>query len=145
MTPCVRGAPPDPPAGHSSEQRGSVLPVVGQHRGFIDTARIVGASGQDPDALIIEQHDFVAQRGEAVEWKARGHDEPQDLAARLQAAGFAPEERETVVIGVAEQMAGEPVLPDGVRWRQVTRSPWSPSDTFTPCTPVGSLSLTWSR
>jgi hypothetical protein len=96
-----------------------VLRVVGQHRGFIDTARNVGAQGQALDSLISEQRDFFAQRGEAVEWKTRGHDEPPDLPARLLAAGFVPEELETVVIGVAEQMAVEPVLPDGVTLRQV--------------------------
>ena len=48
-----------------------------------------------------------------------GHDEPPDLPASLLAAGFVPVERETVVIGLAEQMAVEPMLPDGVRLRQV--------------------------
>jgi GNAT superfamily N-acetyltransferase len=111
--------PAHPPSWLSYDQRGSVLRVVGQHRGFIDTASNVGVQGQALDLLIIEQRDFFAQRGEAVEWKTRGHDEPPDLPARLLAAGFVPEERQTVVIGVAEQMAAEPVLPDGVRLRQV--------------------------
>jgi GNAT superfamily N-acetyltransferase len=111
--------PADPPPWLSYEQRGSVLRVVGQHRGFIETARDVGAQGKALDALISDQRDFFAKRGEAVEWKTRGHDEPPDLPARLLAAGFVPEERETVVIGVAEQMAVEPMLPDGVRLRQV--------------------------
>jgi hypothetical protein len=61
----------------------------------------------------------ISSRGEAVEWKTRGHDEPPDLPVRLLAAGFVPEEQETVVIGVAEQMAFEPVLPDHVTLRQV--------------------------
>jgi GNAT superfamily N-acetyltransferase len=111
--------PADPPSGLRYEQQGSLVRVVGQHRGFIDTARNVGAQGAALDSLIIEQRDFFAKRGEAVEWKTRGHDEPPDLPARLLAAGFVPEERETVVIGVAEQMAVEPVVPDGVRLRQV--------------------------
>jgi GNAT superfamily N-acetyltransferase len=111
--------PADPPSGLSYEKQGSLVRVVGQHRGFIDTARNVGAQGAALDSLIIEQRDFFAKRGEAVEWKTRGHDKPPDLPARLLAAGFVPEERETVVIGVAEQMAVEPVLPDGVRLRQV--------------------------
>jgi GNAT superfamily N-acetyltransferase len=112
-------APADLRPGLTYEQRGSVLRVVGQHRGFIDTARNVGAQGGALDSLISEQRDFFAQRGEAVEWKTRGHDEPPDLPARLLAAGFVPEDRETVVIGVAEQMAVEPMLPDGVTLRQV--------------------------
>jgi hypothetical protein len=111
--------PADPPSGLSYVQQGSVLRVVGQHRGFVDTARNVGAAGQALDDLILQQRDFFAQRGEAVQWKTRGHDEPPDLPARLLAADFVPEERETVVIGIAEQMAVEPVLPDGVTLRQV--------------------------
>jgi hypothetical protein len=111
--------PADPPPWLSYEQRGSVLRVVGQHRGFIESARNVGVQGEALDSLISEQRDFFTQRGEAVEWKTRGHDEPPDLPARLLAAGFVPEERETVVIGLAEQMAVEPVLPDGVTLRQV--------------------------
>lgn len=111
--------PADSPPGLSYERLGSVVRVVGQHRGFIDTARNVGAHGETLDALITAQRDFFAQRGEAVEWKTRGHDEPPDLPARLLAAGFVPEDRETVVIGIAEQMAVDPVLPDGVTLRQV--------------------------
>jgi GNAT superfamily N-acetyltransferase len=111
--------PAEPPPGLTYEHRGSVLRVAGQYRGFVDTARNVGAQGEALDSLITEQRDFFAQRGEAVEWKTRGHDEPPDLPARLLAAGFVPEERETVVIGLAGQMAVEPVLPDGVTVRQV--------------------------
>ena len=126
--------PADPPPGLTYEQCGSVVRVVGQHRGFVDTARDVGVRGEALDALIAGQRDFFAQRGEALEWKTRGHDEPADLPARLLAAGFVPEDRETVVIGMAEQMTAgqmtagqmaagqmtaEPVLPDGVTLRQV--------------------------
>ena len=111
--------PAAPQPGLSYERRGAVLRVVGQYRGFIDTARNVGVEGEALDSLIGEQRDFFSRRGEAVEWKTRGHDEPPDLPAKLLAAGFVPEEPETVVIGLAGQMAVEPVLPDGVRLRQV--------------------------
>jgi len=69
--------PADPLPGLSYERRGSVVRVVGQHRDFIDTARNVGAQGATLDALITAPRDFFAQRGEAVEWKTRGHDEPR--------------------------------------------------------------------
>jgi hypothetical protein len=107
------------PSWLTYDHQGSVVRVVGQHRGFIDTASNVGVQGQALDLLIMEHRDFFARRGEAVEWKTRGHDEPADLPVRLLAAGFVPEEPETVVIGVAEQMAVERVLPKGVRLRQV--------------------------
>jgi hypothetical protein len=48
----------------------------------------------------------VAARGEAVEWKTRAHDRPEDLTDRLLAAGFLPEPRETVLIGLAGQLSG---------------------------------------
>src|SRR5262249_1050969 len=59
------------------------------------------------------QRDYFALRGEAVEWKTRGHDLPATLTDRLRAAGFVPEDQETVLIGVAADMAGDPVVPDG--------------------------------
>jgi hypothetical protein len=111
--------PADPQPGLTYEQQGSVLRVVGQHRGFIDTAMDVGVQGEALDSLISEQRDFFARRGEAVEWKTWGHDEPPDLPVRLLAAGFVPEEQETVVIGLAAQMAVEPMLPDDVTLREV--------------------------
>jgi GNAT superfamily N-acetyltransferase len=42
-------------------------------------------------------------------------------STRLRAAGFEPEEQETVLIGLAEPLAdADPPLPDGVRLREVT-------------------------
>ncbi|MDN3356657.1 hypothetical protein [Actinomadura sp. DC4] len=55
-----------------------------------------------------------------MEWKVRGHDRPADLTGRLRAADFVPGEQETVMIGLAGELAGDPVLPDGVRLRRVT-------------------------
>jgi hypothetical protein len=111
--------PANPPPGQRYERRGPVLRVVGQHRGFVETGRYAGADGADLDALIAEHRDFFAGRGQAVEWKARGHDQPADLPARLLAAGFVPEDPETVLIGLAEQRAAPPPLPAGVTLRRV--------------------------
>jgi hypothetical protein len=44
-----------------------------------------------------------------------------DLPDRLRAAGFTPEERETVLIAPVEALTTEPTLPDGVTTRQVTQ------------------------
>jgi predicted GNAT family acetyltransferase len=111
--------PANPPTGQHYDRLGPVIRVVGQHRGFVDAAPDLGVEGADLDALIAEHRDFFAQRGESVEWKTRGHDKPAELPARLLAAGFVPEAKETVVIGLAEQMAVEPVLPGGVALREV--------------------------
>lgn len=76
--------------------------------------------GDELDRLIARQRDFYAARGEAVEWKTRAHDLPADLPDRLTAAGFVAEDSETVLIGRSADLAGDPVLPDGVTLRRVT-------------------------
>ncbi|WP_406100073.1 GNAT family N-acetyltransferase [Streptomyces sp. NBC_01013] len=116
----MRGAAPNPPAGVHYERDGELLRVVGQFRGFVTTPPDVGVRGTELDQLIARQCAYFAARGEAVEWKTRGHDRPADLPDRLLAAGFVPEERETVLIGRADELAADPVLPDGVTLRQVT-------------------------
>ncbi|GAA3671444.1 GNAT family N-acetyltransferase [Nonomuraea antimicrobica] len=116
----LRGAPPHPPTGVTYERDGPLLRIVGQFRGFVSAPRDVGLRGADLDRLITRQRDYFAARGEAVEWKTRGHDLPADLPERLRAAGFTPEERETVLLGRAEEMTAAPALPDGVALRQVS-------------------------
>jgi GNAT superfamily N-acetyltransferase len=115
----LRVESPNPPAGVSYQRDGPVLRVVGHFRGFISAPRDAGVRGAELDRLIARQRDYFARRGEAVEWKTRGHDEPADLPARLLAAGFVPEETETVLVGLAAELAAEPVLPAGVSIRQV--------------------------
>ena len=116
----ARAEPPNPPPGVRHEQDGPVLRVVGQIRGFVSAPPDTGLRGADLDRLIARQRDYFARRGEAVEWKTYGHDEPPDLTDRLRAAGFVPEDDETVLVGLTTQMAAEPVLPEGVVLRQVT-------------------------
>ncbi len=88
---------------------------MGQHRGFVSGPADLGVGGTALDALIARQRDFFAARGEAVEWKTRGHDRPPGIPERLMAAGFAPEPQETVLIGLATDLAaGPPDLPPGV-------------------------------
>jgi hypothetical protein len=108
------------PAGVVHEWDGPLLRTIGFHRGFVETTSDPRIRGAELDALIARQRDYFAARGEAVEWKTRSHDEPADLVDRLLAAGFVPEEPETVLIGEAAELAAEPALPDGVTLRQVT-------------------------
>jgi GNAT superfamily N-acetyltransferase len=113
---------PDPlPAGTLIEQDGPLRRVVepGQ-RGFVGYRDVDGLTGEALDALIARQRDYFAARGEAVEWKLHGHDRPADLAARLTAAGFVPEEQETVVIGPCPPLAAAASVPPGVQLREVT-------------------------
>jgi len=116
----MRGVQPKPPAGVRYERDGPLLRVVGEDRGYISGPRDVGVSGADLDRLIARQRDYFAGRGEAVAWQTRAHDEPADIAARLRAAGFVPEEEQTVLIGLTAELATAPVPPGGVVLRWVT-------------------------
>jgi GNAT superfamily N-acetyltransferase len=121
----MRGALPTLPPGARNEQDGPLWRVVGCAQGFINAPRDVGVRGAELDRLIARQRDHFAERGEAVEWKTYAHDEPADLTDRLRTAGFVPEEPETLVIGLARELAAEPAPPpDGVLLRQVD----SPAD-----------------
>jgi GNAT superfamily N-acetyltransferase len=106
--------------GLLAEQDGPIFRVSGRRRGFVSPSPDLGVDGDELDALIVRQRDFFAARGESVEWKTRGHDLPTSIPDRLLAAGFVPEPPETVVIGVAAEMAAEPVLPKDIQLRVVT-------------------------
>ncbi|MFI6250272.1 GNAT family N-acetyltransferase [Streptomyces sp. NPDC051016] len=117
----MRAVQPTPAPGITYEHDGALLRVVGQHRGFVTGPRDWGGlRGTGLDAAIARQRDFFAARGEAVEWKVRGHDDPADLPDRLRAAGFVPEPQETVVIApVADLAVPTPAPPPQVTLRQV--------------------------
>lgn len=112
----------DPGPGAHAEPDGPVTRVVGRAQGFVHAPAELALDGDELDALIARQRDFFAARGEEVEWKTRAHDRPADLGRRLVAAGFVAEERETVLIGSAADLAAEPepTLPAEVVIRQVT-------------------------
>lgn len=119
----IRPELPDPlPAGVTVDRDGPLYRVLGlDQRGFLTYRNLGGLAGAELDALIARQVEFFRTRGEGVEWKLAGHDEPADLADRLRAAGFVPEDLETVLVGpVAALAAAVPVLPEGVRLREVT-------------------------
>lgn len=61
----------------------------------------------------------LPRAGLSDEWKLHGHDRPPDLPERLRAAGFVPEETETVVIAPVAPVAGEIDLPAGLILREV--------------------------
>jgi GNAT superfamily N-acetyltransferase len=110
------------PTGVTYERDGPVLRIVGGHVGRIRAPRDVGVTGAELDRLIARQRDYFQARGQGVEWKLRAHDQPADLPERLVAAGFAPEGPSAVLLGFAEEVAAEPVLPEGVVLRQVSEA-----------------------
>ncbi|MGK5685124.1 GNAT family N-acetyltransferase [Actinoplanes sp. URMC 104] len=116
----MRMPPGAVPSGVTYEHDGPILRVVGAHMGRIRAPRDVGVTGAELDRLIARQRDYFAARGEGVEWKVRGHDLPVDLPDRLRAAGFEPQDPSAVLLGLAAEVAAEPVVPDGIVLRQVT-------------------------
>ncbi|MFI7062259.1 GNAT family N-acetyltransferase [Kribbella sp. NPDC050124] len=100
---------------------GPVIRVEYPSRGFVSYRSVEGLDGAELDALIARQRDFFAAKGQAVEWKLRGHDLPADLPERLRAAGFVPEEQETVLVAesadIVERLRGREHV-DGVSIRR---------------------------
>lgn len=108
------------PAGVRVEQDGPLVRFLGfTGGGFVCYRDLGGLDGAELDALIARQVDVFAAREERFEWKLHGHDLPGDLPERLRAAGFTPEEVETVEIAPVDAIAGDPVLPDGASLREV--------------------------
>jgi hypothetical protein len=109
------------PAGVRAERDGPIVRLVGQHRGFISSPSNLAIVGAELDALIARQREYFAGRGEAVEWKTRAYDRPADIVARLRAQGFVAEETETVLVGLATEMAFPLApLPERVLIRRTT-------------------------
>ena len=118
----VRDRVPDPlPSGVTVERDGPLVRFFGMPgRGFVLYRDLGGLEGAELDEVIARQVRVFAEHGEAFEWKLHGHDRPADLSQRLLAAGFEPEDTETVVIAPVDAIAGEVRLPDEVSLRDVT-------------------------
>ncbi|MYX19478.1 acetyltransferase, partial [Streptomyces sp. SID8380] len=103
------------------EHDGPLVRFTGVETGYITGPRDLGVEGDALDALIARQRDRYAELGIKAEWKTRGHDAQKDLPERLRAAGFVPDEPETVFVGRTEDLARlEPHLPEGLRMRSAT-------------------------
>jgi GNAT superfamily N-acetyltransferase len=82
-----------------------------------------GLTERNADQVIASQVALFASRGEEFEWKLYSYDEPADLGARLTAAGFTPDEPESLMIAaIAEigQALATAELPPGVRLELAT-------------------------
>jgi GNAT superfamily N-acetyltransferase len=114
----MRMPPGAVPTGVTHEYDGPILRIVGAQTGRIRAPRDLGVTGADLDRLITRQRDYFQARGQGVEWKVRAHDLPADLPDRLVAAGFTARHPAAVLIGFADEVAADPILPDGVVLRQ---------------------------
>ena len=75
------------------------------------------------DEVIAAQVGFFGDRGEEFEWKLYSYDEPADLADRLTAAGFVPEEPESLMIAAIAEITDalkSAELPPGVTLERPT-------------------------
>ena len=109
------------PDSISYEWDGPILRWTGfGDRGMVEYRDLDGLDGEELDELIARQIRFFAERDLGFEWKLHGHDRPADLPERLEAAGFEPEDTETVVIARVAHLPVEPVLPAGVALREIT-------------------------
>ncbi|MFI5804670.1 GNAT family N-acetyltransferase [Streptomyces sp. NPDC051561] len=113
-----REAPQDSP-GVTQERVGGVVRQTG---GDSDWNGIVwsGLTAGTADEAIAEQVRHYRAHGLAFEWKHYSHDEPLDLGQRLLAAGFRPDEPESVMVAEVSALPEGPVLPEGVRLVPVT-------------------------
>ncbi|HEV2284251.1 MAG TPA: GNAT family N-acetyltransferase [bacterium] len=118
-------ADPPPEPGVRYERAGSVIRAIGTWNAVV-FARLTADTA---DAAIAEQVAFfrslafevnsgdghaggaggaVSGEDRALEWKVYGHDLPADLGSRLAAAGFEPDEPETLtVFDLADDLRGE--------------------------------------
>jgi GNAT superfamily N-acetyltransferase len=110
------------PAGVTVQRDGPVLRIIGfSDGGFVGYRTLAGLSGEQVSALIERQIAVFAGRGEQFEWKYHSHDVPADLPERLIAAGFEPQDPESVVVAGTAAIAAAPVtFPPEVTVRTVT-------------------------
>jgi GNAT superfamily N-acetyltransferase len=106
-------------AGATMETDGPLVRLRFGQGGYVSYRSLDGLSSAELDDLITRQVAHFRALDEQFEWKTRGHDQPADLTQRLLAAGFVPEESETVLVGAVAELAVPPVLPEGVVLREV--------------------------
>jgi hypothetical protein len=77
-------------------------------RGLVSYRDLAGLTGTALDRFIALQRDHFTRLGIEAEWKYHSHDRPADLPDRLAAAGFAPEDTETLLLGESALLAAGP-------------------------------------
>lgn len=72
------------------------------------------------DRAVARQVEYFGSLGLEFEWKLYGHDRPGDLGDRLRAAGFRPQEPETLMVAGIHDVPTGTEPPEGVRLCPVT-------------------------
>lgn len=91
----------------------------GGPQGWVEYRDLGEPTIEELDRLIATQIARFAERGEPFEWKYHSHDRSPYLEERLRAAGFVPEELETVVIARTDALVRDDAIPAGVDVREV--------------------------
>ncbi len=107
---------PVPDPGSRVERVGPIVRVVGRESYVIFS----DLTDQNAARLVAEQVTFFRGRDVEVEWKVFGHDRPANLEAILSAAGFVPDEPETLVAFDLETGVPGGSTGPGVEIRRVT-------------------------
>ncbi|MET9020670.1 GNAT family N-acetyltransferase [Actinopolymorpha sp. NPDC004070] len=107
------------PPTWTSHPDGRVLRVTTPYRAFVFSDGLAGASAEVVQGYVRRARDFFAERNEAVEWKYYSNDHPQ-LPEFLEAAGFRPEDEESVVVGRVTDVLDAGPVPEGVTIRAVS-------------------------
>ncbi|MEU2716684.1 GNAT family N-acetyltransferase [Streptomyces sp. NPDC007205] len=111
-------ATPDGP-GARIERAGAVVRQVADPYGW-NGVLWSDLDRRSADRVIREQIAHFTGLGRDFEWKLYGHDRPEDLGARLAAAGFLAEPEETLLIGETDRLALDAEPPPGIRIVRVT-------------------------
>ncbi|MFZ0891593.1 MAG: GNAT family N-acetyltransferase [Thermoplasmata archaeon] len=106
---------PVPEAESRVEKLGSIVRVIGKESYVIFSE----LNQSTAPTAIAEQRDYFRQAGLEVEWKVFGHDRPENLSELLEAAGFVPDEPETLVVFDLQQGFPQADPPAGVEIRRV--------------------------
>lgn len=107
----------------SVEVRGPLrLATLAGGRGFVTYRDLGGADAAGIRRLVEATVAYFSGDPaiERVEWKTRGHDRAPGLHEALVAAGFVPQEPESIMVGEAAGLVQDVPLPDGVTLRRVT-------------------------
>ncbi|WP_369044167.1 GNAT family N-acetyltransferase [Streptomyces sp. Midd1] len=111
-------ARPDAP-GARVERAGRVVRQIGAEGGW-NGVIWSDLDGTNADAAVAEQIRHFTGLGLEFEWKLYGHDRPEDLGRRLQAAGFTAQPEETLMIAELGDLTLDAEPPEGVRLLPVT-------------------------
>ena len=95
-------------AGRADRSGPVIRKIFPGERGLITYRDLAGLTGTVLDDFIALQRGHFARLGIEAEWKYHSHDRPADLPERLAAAGFVPEDTETLLIGESARLAAGP-------------------------------------